>query len=452
VTDPSIDTIAAVATPAGRGSVGIIRVSGPNAKAIAEALLGSVPAARQARFRRFRDAAGDPIDEGVALWFPAPASFTGEDVLELQGHGGPLVLDMLLERVTQLGARRAEPGEFSRRAFLNDKLDLAQAEAIADLIDSHSRAAARAAMRSLSGVFSDRVHALVDAITRLRMYVEAAIDFPEEEIDFLADDRVTDDLAAIVADLADLQARAHGGRALRDGLTLVIAGLPNAGKSSLLNALTGEDSAIVTAVPGTTRDLLRERIEIDGLPVLLIDTAGLRAGSDVVEQEGIRRARAQIAKADHALWVYDPLADPRAEGMGAADLPPDLPITRVRNKIDLTGEPAGLDEQAPADRPEIRLSSLTGEGIDVLRTYLKERIAGRVGGEGEFSARRRHLDALTRAAGSLAAGQQALQQGRAGELLAEDLRQVQLALSTITGEFSADDLLGEIFSSFCIGK
>lgn len=430
--------------------MGIVRISGPAVTAIAAAVLGRTPLARHAQHARFLDAAGEVIDEGIALYFAGPASFTGEDILELQGHGGPVVLDLLLQRVLDLGARLAEPGEFSRRAFLNDKLDLAQAEAIADLIDSQTRAAARSAMRSLSGEFSSYIHTLVDAITELRMYVEAAIDFPEEEIDFLADAHIADALQSLIGQVDELLRRAHTGRLLRDGMTLVIAGLPNAGKSSLMNALTGQESAIVTATPGTTRDVLREQIEIDGLPLHIIDTAGLRDSGDEVEREGVRRAREQLARADHALWVFDGASDPDAAGLSAAGLPDGLAVTRVRNKADITARPLGL--QQLADGPEISLSAKTGAGIDTLRNYLKGLVAFEGSGDGDFSARRRHLDAIARAARALQAGRRALNDSRAGELLAEDLRQSQLALAEITGEFTADDLLGRIFSSFCIGK
>lgn len=449
--DPAGDTIAAIATPPGRGGVGIVRVSGKGVADIALAVLGSLPQPRQVRFAPFLDPAGEPIDEGIALYFQAPASFTGEDVLELQGHGGPVVMDLLLQRVIELGARLAAPGEFSRRAYLNDKLDLAQAEAVADLIDSQTRAAARSAVRSMTGQFSTQVHALVDEITRLRMYVEAAIDFPEEEIDFLADSRVAADLNGLIEHVATLLRRATTGRLLRDGITLVIAGLPNAGKSSLMNALTGQDSAIVTHIPGTTRDVLREQVEIDGLPVHIVDTAGLREeAGDEVEREGMRRARDEIARADHALWVFDGASDPDAAGLASADLPAGLSVTRVRNKADLTSVPLGVSEHQ--GMPEISISAKTGEGVDILRAYLKRLVAFEGPAEGDFSARRRHLDAIKRAQASLLAGQRVLNEGKAGELLAEDLRQAQLALAEITGEFSADDLLGEIFSSFCIGK
>ena len=450
MTDPAGDTIAAVVTPPGRGGVGIVRVSGRRASAIAHAVTDTLPAPRVAHYAGFHDADGSLIDEGIALYFKAPASFTGEDVLELQGHGGPVVMDLLLQRVLGLGARLAEPGEFSRRAFLNDKLDLAQAEAIADLIDSQTQAAARSAMRSLRGDFSARVKQLVADITALRMYVEAAIDFPEEEIDFLADQHVGNRLSALIDQVSELRGRANTGRLLRDGITLVIAGLPNAGKSSLMNALTGEESAIVTEIPGTTRDVLRAEIAIDGLPIHVIDTAGLRESDDAVEREGVRRARSAIAAADHALWVFDAVQDPQADGLELVDLPPALPLTRVRNKIDLSGEAAHTTRVG--GYLELAVSAKTGAGIGVLRDHLKELVAYDGTGEGDFSARRRHLDAIGRAHSLLLTGRAALEEGEAGELLAEDLRQAQMALSEITGEFTADDLLGEIFASFCIGK
>lgn len=448
--EPATDTIAAIATPPGRGAVGIVRVSGPKVAAIAHGVLGRLPQPRTAQFATFRDAAGAPLDQGIALYFAAPASFTGEDVLELQGHGGAVVMDLLLRRVVELGARLAEPGEFSRRAYLNDKLDLAQAEAIADLIDSQTAAAARSALRSLSGEFSTRVNALREAITRLRMYVEAAIDFPEEEIDFLADDTIGVRLNAVIDDVDEVLRHARTGRVLRDGMTLVIAGLPNSGKSSLMNVLTGQDSAIVTHIAGTTRDVLREHIDIDGLPVTLIDTAGLRESDDAVEREGVRRARVQIARADHALWVFDGATDHDAAGLMDADLPPALPVTLVRNKADISGVAPAIGSFA--GMVEISLSAKTGAGVELLRDHLKQQMAYAGPGDGDFSARRRHIDALECARVALRAGQAALFRGRAGELLAEDLRQAQHALSSITGEFSADDLLGEIFSSFCIGK
>lgn len=448
--DPAKDTIVATATPVGRGGVAVVRVSGPEVPRIAEAILGLLPPPRIARLSSFRDQEGAVIDSGLAIYFPAPASFTGEAVLELQGHGGPVVVDMVLQSVLSLGARLAEPGEFSRRAYLNDKLDLAQAEAIADLIDARTRAAARSAVRSLGGALSDRVNDIAALIISLRMYVEAAIDFPEEEIDFLADGDVAARLDALIERVEELQARAHNGRLLHDGLRLVIAGLPNAGKSSLLNALTGQDSAIVTEVPGTTRDVLRETIEIDGLPIHLVDTAGLRDTQDPVEIVGVRRAEAEIATADHALWVYDGSSDTGLAGLDQANLPGGVTLTRVHNKADLSGLPPGLHDVDGV--AEIRLSARTGDGVDLLRHYLKRLVAYDDAGEGDFSARRRHLDAVARSLDALRTGRTALQSHQAGELLAEDLRAAHRALMTITGEVSADDLLGEIFGSFCIGK
>lgn len=445
------DTIAAVATAPGRGGIGIVRVSGPNVTAIAVAMLGAVPAPRHAVFRHFRDAAGAPLDDGLALFFPAPASFTGEDVLELHGHGGPVVLDMVLARTFELGARAARPGEFSERAFLNGKLDLAQAEAIADLIDAGSESAARSALRSLEGEFSRRVHALTEALVQLRMYVEAAIDFPEEEIDFLADDRVGAATRAIAADLDALLASARQGVLLHDGFTVVIAGPPNAGKSSLLNALAQADTAIVSPIPGTTRDVLKERIHIDGMPLHVVDTAGLRDTADEIETEGIRRAREQMARADRVLLVIDAAASADTDHAATlALLPAALPRTLVRNKIDLAGAAPALMETARGT--EIALSAKTGAGLDLLRNHLKACAGLQPAGEGTFMARRRHLDALQRARRYVEQGAAQLREHRAGELLAEELRQAQNALGEITGEFTPEDLLGRIFSTFCIGK
>lgn len=447
---PERDTIAAVATPPGRGGVGIVRVSGSRASTIAEGIAGFCPEPRRACFTAFRDRAGEVIDQGLLLCFRAPHSFTGEDVVELQGHGGPVVMEMLLERCLELGARLARPGEFSERAYLNDKLDLAQAEAIADLIESETRAAARLAVRSLQGVFSERIHGLVEALIHLRMYVEAAIDFPEEEIDFLADGRIGEELNAIIEQLDAVRASARVGKVMREGMRLVIAGRPNAGKSSLLNALAGEERAIVTEIPGTTRDVLREQIQIDGMPVHLIDTAGIRDTADRVERLGVERARAELEKADRVLWVYDGAADPEHASFDPRQLPAGVPVTLVHNKADLSGRPVGLVEEG--DRVEVRISARTGAGLDALRRHLRQCMGLDRGIEGEFIARQRHLDALARAGAFLQAGREALETQRAGELLAEELRLAQLALSEITGEFSADDLLGEIFSRFCIGK
>jgi tRNA modification GTPase len=449
-------TIAAIATPAGRGGIGIVRVSGPGCRDIAEKLLGSVPAPRVAVLRAFLGPEGEAIDEGIALHFPAPHSLTGEDVLELQGHGGPVVLDLLLRRVLALGARQAEPGEFTQRAFLNDKLDLAQAEAIADLIDSGSAQAARAALRSLRGEFSSQVHELTEALLRLRMWVEAAIDFPEEEIDFLADRALGERMEDIRKRFAELGEAARQGALLRDGLTLVIAGRPNAGKSSLLNRLAGYDAAIVTPVPGTTRDVLRERIEIDGLPLHILDTAGLRESPDEVEAEGIRRAHREIGRADRVLFVVD-ATDPAALAAAEADiaaLPASVPRTVVMNKIDRAAVAARIDPGAdgPAAGATLWLSATTGEGLDLLRAHLKDCVGFHPTGTGALSARARHLDALRRARTHVDEAHRLLVDRHAGELVAEELTEAQRALGEITGEVSSDDLLGRIFGSFCIGK
>ena len=438
------DTIVAAATPPGSGGVGIVRVSGAGVKRIARTMLGSLPEPRTATYRIFRGGDGERLDAGLALYFPGPASFTGESVLELQGHGGPVVIAMLVDAAVALGARRAEPGEFTMRAYLNDKLDLAQAEAVADLIGSGTAQAARAALRSLSGDFSAAVDALAEQLTRVRMYVEAAIDFPEEEIDFLSDSQLQDSLDACNVAFAKLLDVARIGRVLRDGYQVVIVGRPNAGKSSLLNRLSGEDSAIVTEVAGTTRDILRERIDIDGLAVELIDTAGLRENPDRIEAEGIRRARQALKTADAVLWIQDS-SDPQAADPDEP-LPPDIPVLIVRNKIDLSGEAPGSDEG------RVCLSAKTGEGIATLRQRLRELAGYEDLGEGAFTARRRHVEALRRAEAHFATGRRALDEQHAGELLAEEFRLAQEALGEITGAVSSDDLLGRIFSSFCIGK
>ena len=446
----STDTIAAQATPPGRGGVGIVRISGPKSRDCAEAILGHCPKPRYAEYLPFRDAAGEVLDEGIALFFPGPNSFTGEDVLELQGHGGPVVMDRLLERVQQRGVRLARPGEFSERAFLNDKLDLAQAEAIADLIDASSEQAARSALQSLRGVFSARVYELVDSLTELRMYVESAIDFPEEEIDFLADGEVQGRLSRIRESLKAVQQAAHQGSLLKEGMTVVLAGLPNAGKSSLLNQLAGESRAIVTEIAGTTRDILREQINLDGMPLHVIDTAGLRESADAVEQEGIRRAWREIERADRVLLLVDDARGVTHEEEAIlARLPEGLALTVIRNKADLSGNPPEVRDGELGS--EIRLSAKTGEGVGLLREFLEKSMGYQGSGEGSFMARRRHLDALERAAANLLTGEQLLQQG-SGELLAEELRLAQQTLGEITGEVSSDDLLGKIFASFCIGK
>ena len=444
------DTIAAIATPPGRGGVGIVRISGPATRRIAESMLGRLPSPRHATHTHFLDDAGEPLDDGIALFFPAPHSFTGEDVLELHGHGGPVVLDMVLSRTLGLGARLARAGEFSERAFTNGKIDLTQAEAVADLIESSSEVAARSAMRSLQGEFSKRVHGLVEALTQLRMYVEAAIDFPEEEIDFLADEKILSKLSAIEQDLDRLLESTRQGQLLHDGMTVVLAGPPNAGKSSLLNALAQSETAIVSPIPGTTRDVLRERIHLDGMPLHIVDTAGLRASRDEIESEGIRRAREQMTRADRILLVLDDSTPGGVPADVLPHLPAHLPRTVVRNKIDLTDRAAGIVNTSSGI--EILLSAKTGAGLDALRHYLKDCMGFQPAGEGTFIARRRHLDAIRRAQDHVTRGRAQLKESRAGELLAEELRLGQQALGEITGEVTSEDLLGRIFSSFCIGK
>jgi tRNA modification GTPase len=447
---PPPDTIAAIATAAGRGAVGVIRVSGAEVPRIAAELLGAVPTPRSAAVRRFLGEDGRVLDRGIALYFPAPASFTGEHVLEVQGHGGAVVMGTVLQRLLALGCRLARPGEFSERAFLNGKMDVAQAEAIADLIDAGTTAAARAAVRSMQGEFSAQIRALQAKLTELRVYVEAAIDFPDEEIDFLSNSALNERLSRVFAQFNSVTAAARQGALLRNGLTVVIAGKPNAGKSSLLNRLVGDDVAIVTDLPGTTRDLLRQQVHLDGLPLTLIDTAGLRMAVDVIEAEGIRRAKAEMQRADRVLYVVDasveePALPPHLEG-----LPPAVPVTIVMNKIDLVGVAAGSDVSAGVAR--LRLSARTGEGMELLRLHLKAS-AGYQGVEaGAFSARQRHLDALDRAHGLMRSAVATLRLDQAFELFAEDLRLAQRALSEVTGEMTSEDLLGQIFGSFCIGK
>ncbi len=447
-----IDTIVAAASPPGRGGVGIVRVSGPKAPEIAAVILGELPPPRQARFTPFLDAQQQPIDVGLALFFPSPHSYTGEHVLELQGHGGPVVIESVIARILELGARRAAAGEFTQRAFLNDKLDLAQAEAIADLVDAGSRDAARAAMRSLQGELSAMVQGVTEAVIELRTYVEAAIDFPEEEVDFLADRDLAERLRAVREHFDAVEASARQGRLLREGMTVVIAGRPNAGKSSLLNRLAGYDAAIVTAVPGTTRDILRERIDIDGMPLHVLDTAGLRQGGDAVEEEGIRRARAELARADRILFVLDAIEDPDATAFHQerSRLPSDVPVTLVFNKCDLSaGIPVSDTISGP---PRVTISALTGSGLDLLRAHLKDCMGFQSAEAGTISARQRHVEALTRARQHVDEAHRQLSERRAGELVAEELRAAQQALGEITGDFNSDDLLGRIFSSFCIGK
>ena len=450
------ETIVAQATAPGRGGIGILRVSGPLATEVAQAVLGKCPKPRMADYLPFKDADGTVLDQGIALYFKSPNSFTGEDVLELQGHGGQVVLDLLLKRILQIdGIRLARPGEFSEQAFLNDKLDLAQAEAIADLIDATSEQAARSALKSLQGEFSKKVNELVDSVIYLRTYVEASIDFPDEEIDFLADGKIEANLRGIINQLEDVRSEAKQGSILREGMKVVIAGRPNAGKSSLLNALAGREAAIVTDIAGTTRDVLREHIHIDGMPLHIIDTAGLRDATDEVERIGISRAWAEIEQADRIILMLDS-SDPESADLSTvrseflAKLPTTLPITIVRNKIDLNGEQASESEQGGYQI--ISLSAQTHDGIQLLRDHLKQAMGFQTGMEGGFLARRRHLDALEKAAEHLQIGLVQLTEFHAGELLAEELRLVQTYLSEITGEFTSDDLLGNIFSSFCIGK
>ena len=443
----TVDTIAACATPPGRGGIAVTRVSGPLVPDIARRLLGRLPRPREASYARFVDAEGEAIDRGLALYFEAPNTFTGEEVLELHGHGGKVIVDALLERLVQLGARHARPGEFSERAYLNDKLDLAQAEAIADLIDAGSRNAARAAMRSLQGEFSTQVNAIREQLILLRVQIEAGIDFPDEHLDLAQLQALRARADQLQAELAALLANASQGRVLNEGLTLVIAGRPNAGKSTLLNRLAGHDAAIVTPVPGTTRDLLRERVEIGGVPMELIDTAGLRESTpDPIEAEGMRRARGAITQADHVLFVVDAVEDPQAASFEQerASLPEGVAVTIVMNKMDVAAKPKPLPGS-------ISVSAATGEGIDSLRALLASLGAPAEGASGTFSARARHVDALSRAAAGLAAARVQLQAPQL-ELAAEELRAAQQSLGEVTGQMTSDQLLGEIFSRFCIGK
>jgi tRNA modification GTPase len=452
MTRPAPDTIAAIATPAGIGGVGIVRLSGPRVPDIARAVLGALPPPRHALLASFLGADGTPIDQGLALYFPEPHSFTGEHVLELHGHGGPVVLDLLIQRLLAAGARVARPGEFSERAFLNGKLDLAQAEAVADLIESASASAARAALHSLQGAFSARVRGLREQLIAMRVQIEAALDFPEEELELIADPTLVERARTIAADVAALAAASRQGQLLRDGMTIALTGRPNAGKSSLLNLLAQRDAAIVSAVPGTTRDVLREAIQIDGLPLHVLDTAGLRDTRDEIETEGVRRARRAMQDADRVLLVIDDSQE-REESIRAllADVPQNTHVTLVRNKIDLSGRATGHVDVGPLGVAEVALSALDGRGLEALHEHLKRCAGFRPAEEGAFSARRRHLEALTRCGAHLAAVPSQLAAGR-GELAAEELRQAQQALAEITGEFTSDELLGRIFASFCIGK
>jgi tRNA modification GTPase len=449
------DTIVAEATPKGRGGVGVVRISGSKTFDIAEKILGRVPAIREAEHLSFVDKNGEGIDRGIALLFKSPNSFTGEDVLELQGHGGPVIMDLLVQAAVDFGARLAEPGEFSLRAYLNNKIDLCQAEAIADLINSNSKEAAKSALRSLQGEFSSAIQSLVEKIIKLRMYVEAAIDFPEEEIDFLKDDRIDFSLKECMVELDVIQQKARQGSLMSEGVRVVIVGRPNAGKSSLLNALSGMDSAIVTNIPGTTRDVLREHITIDGLLVQLVDTAGLRIEADVIEKEGIARALKEAKLADHLVFVVDGTETTETDPSKLfpewiAVFPENIVKTVLINKIDILNTCEKLQEKR--DYTVINLSVKTGVGLSLFKEYLKKMAGFRSLTEGNFMARRRHLDALSRAKQHLFTGEVQLREFKAGELLAEELRLAQLALDSITGKFSSDDLLGKIFSEFCIGK
>ncbi|MEH6453373.1 MAG: tRNA uridine-5-carboxymethylaminomethyl(34) synthesis GTPase MnmE [Psychromonas sp.] len=450
------DTIVAQATAPGRGGVGIIRVSGPDVETVANIILGKIPVVRHADYLPFKDQNNEVLDQGIALLFKAPNSFTGEDVLELQGHGGPVVMDMLIKAILSIkNLRSANPGEFSERAFMNDKLDLAQAEAIADLIEASSEQAAKSALSSLQGEFSDKINNLVESLIYLRIYVEASIDFPEEEVDFLSDGKIAKGLYEIIDNLNAVKHQAKQGAILRDGMKVVIAGRPNAGKSSLLNTLVGKDSAIVTDIAGTTRDVMREHIHIDGMPLHIIDTAGLREGADEVEKIGIERAWQEIETADRILFMLDATTtdaeDPHEIWPDFIDrLPKDIGMTVVRNKADLTGELIDVTEDH--HHPVYRISAKTGLGVVALKEHLKDIMGYQGNTEGGFMARRRHLEAIDNAQRHLLEGKVQLEEYQAGELLAEELRITQQYLSEITGEFTSDDLLGRIFSSFCIGK
>lgn len=437
------DTICAIATPPGRGGVGMIRISGPDSFSIAERISGALPTPRSAGLRTFRDAGGRAIDQGLVLAFPAPGSFTGEDVVELQAHGSPVVLELMMAACLAAGARRAGPGEFSQRAFLNDRMDLVQAEAVADLIAASTEKAARAARRSLEGEFSRRVNALAEALTQLRVWIEAALDFPDEEVDFLADGDVLSRIDDLRDRLAALLRQADGGRLLNHGVYIAIIGPPNAGKSSLLNALSRRDSAIVTEIPGTTRDVLRETISIAGLSVTLADTAGLRETRDQIEAEGVRRARREMSGADLVFWVVDSSLPEPAPPPG---LPEEVPLIRIHNKIDLAGVPARSEQRS------VWLSAASGEGLALLEALVIRELGLEDSAGSEFSARQRHVHQLQRALQLVDHGRAELSASGSGELLAEDLRAAAEALGEITGTISADQLLGRIFSSFCIGK
>lgn len=450
----SKETIVAQITPSGQGGIGVIRVSGPQTKAIAKKMLGRLPKPRHATFTKFKYQQS-VIDEGIALYFPEPNSFTGEDVLELHGHGGPVVIDCLLKSILKEEVRLARPGEFSERAFLNNKIDLVQAEAIADLINATSEQAAKSAVRSLQGEFSNHIRELVTALVELRTHIEAAIDFPEEEIDFLADKSIEVKLKNLLRQVKEIKKTAKQGVLLRDGITVVIAGEPNVGKSSLLNLLSGQEIAIVTNIAGTTRDILRESIHIDGMPINILDTAGLRITEDVVEKEGVNRTKKAVGKADLVLLMLDSSSHSKEEDFNKtmkqlfSGNEKQIPLIIIENKIDLTGEKP-LKENT--DYTRIKISVKTGAGIDLLKCHLKEIVGFKTTNENDFIARRRHCDAITRARFFLEKADEQFSKQKAGELIAEYLRQAQNTLSEITGEFTVDDLLRNIFSEFCIGK
>ncbi len=449
------DTIVAQATPRGRGGIGVVRVSGSHTTFIAKQILGKVPQPRQAEYLPFLDKNGELLDQGIALFFKAPNSFTGEDILELQGHGGPFIMDCLIEEVVKAGARLAEPGEFSLRAFLNNKIDLTQAEAIVDLINASSKEAAKSALRTLQGIFSKNIEEIQQELIKLRMYVEAAIDFPEEEIDFLSDGIVKGMLQSLIDQVEGVIAKAHQGSLMSDGIKVVIIGRPNAGKSSLLNALTGYEAAIVADIPGTTRDVLREHISLDGLLIQLVDTAGLRIKADLIEQEGIKRALKETTFADHIIIVVDGTTthetDPKRLFPEWADkIPKETGITVLYNKVDCLNIPPFIEQKE--NYHVVAISAKTGAGLLEFRKHLKNSVGFSENSEGNFIARRRHLEALAQAKQHLLEGMFQLQHFKAGELLAEELRQAQLSLDQITGKFTSDDLLGKIFSEFCIGK
>lgn len=449
------DTIAAIATADGRAGIGILRLSGPAAIRIGERMAGRSLTPRHAHHCRIRDRSGGILDDGIIIAFPAPRSFTGEDVVEVQGHGSPVVLQQILRSAVAEGARLARPGEFSERAYLNDRIDLAQAEAIADLIAAGTEAAARGAMRSLQGEFSRQIHGLMEAVTHLRVYVEAAMDFPDEDVDFLADGDVEQRISDLVAELDATRASAGQGVLLSSGISLVLAGAPNAGKSSLMNALARRDTAIVTEIPGTTRDVLREPIDLDGLPVQLMDTAGLRDSSDPVEAEGVRRARAEIERADCLLFLVDGSASqdwPENHEKVAVRVGANLPdrVILLQTKIDLV--PSGAAPPTSGDLPVVAISALTGEGLEELKQVIRKQVGFASDSQSIFTARARHLHALDQAAEALAAALETLRSTGAGDLVAEDLRLVHDHLGEIVGAVSSDDLLGRIFASFCIGK